>query len=93
MASSQMVNDFLTHLEPEDVPFEYIAAASIKDINGKEVMLKGEELKMLMSNHPNYAFVKDARIYINVHKVVKAINLEVEFIHELVDLKFCEDEE
>lgn len=91
MASSDLVKDFLAQLEPEDVPFEYIAAASIKDINGQEVMLQGEQLKMLMNNHPDYAYVKDARIYLNLQKVVKAVTLEVEYVFEMVDLLFAEE--
>ena len=92
MASSDLVKGFLSQLEPEDVPFEYIAAASIRDPNDQEIMLKGEELRMLMSNHPNYAFVKDARIYINLQKVVKAIGIEVEYIFERVDMMFGKEE-
>lgn len=91
MASSDLVKDFLAQLEPEDVPFEYIAAASIKDMNGQDVMLQGEQLKMLMSNHPDYAYVKDARIYLNLQKVVKAITLEVEYIFEVVDMMLAEE--
>ena len=91
MASSELVKDFLSHLEPDELPFEFIAGATIQDANGQEVMLKGDKLKMLMSNHPDYAYVKDARIYINLQKVIKAINLEMEFILESVDLLFEEE--
>jgi hypothetical protein len=92
MASSEIVKDFLAHLEPDDVPFEYISAASIKDLDGQEVILKGAELEKLMNNHPNYAYVKDARVYINLQKVIKAITIEVEYIFEMVDLLFYEEQ-
>ncbi len=92
MASSDIVKGFLSQLEPEDVPFEFIAAASIRDLNDQEVMLKGEELKMLMNSHPDYAHVKDARIYINLQLVVRAISTEVEYIFERVDMMFEKEE-
>lgn len=91
MASSDLVNDFISHLEPEDVPFEYISAASIKDIHGQELMLQGEQLKMLMNNHPDYSYVKDARIFLNINQVMKDISLEVEYIFERVDILLRED--
>jgi hypothetical protein len=91
MASSEIVKDFLAQLEPDEVPLEYIAAASFKDLNGQEVLIQGEQLKMLMNNHPDYAYVKDARIYLNLQKVVRAITLEVEYIFEVVDLIFQEE--
>lgn len=91
MASSDLVKDFISQLEPEDVPFEYIAAASIRDINGKELMLQGEQLKMLMNNHPDYSYVKDARIFLNINQVMKDITLEVEYIFERVDILLREE--
>lgn len=87
MADTDMVKEFLSKLDPEDVPFEFIATACILDINGNEVMIKGEQLRMLMSNHPDYSHVKDARIFINLQRVIQAINLEVDYIFERVYMK------
>lgn len=92
MSAKTIVQDFLYRLEPEDVPLEYISAASILDREGKEVVLRGEELRMLMENHPDYEHVKDARVYIDIRRVVGAVNLEVEFIHDRVSRMMDADE-
>jgi hypothetical protein len=91
MASSEIVKEFLAQLEPDEVPFEYISSACIRDVNGQEIVLKGEKLKMLMTNHPDYSYVQDAKVFINVQKVMRAIMTEVEFIYEMVDLMFYRD--
>jgi hypothetical protein len=69
------------------VPREYISAASYT-LDGQEVILRGEELQRLIDRHPDYDMVKDAQIYINLQKVMKAINLEVDYIHAKVDQIF-----
>lgn len=85
MSERTIVQEFLYHLDPEEVPLEYISAASIKDLEGREVVLRGQELQMLMSNHPDYRHVSDCRVFIDLKRVIAAVNLEVEFIHEQVD--------
>jgi hypothetical protein len=91
MVACDIVKEFLNQLEPEDVPAEYITAATFKDNSGKDVVIKGAELKMLLNNHPDYAYVKDARIFINIQKIVSAINLEMDFLYEMVNLRFLEE--
>lgn len=92
MASSDLVKEFLAQLDAEDVPVEYISAATIRDLSGEEVTLCGEKLAMLMSSHPDYAHVKDARIFINLNKVANDITIEVEYLMEKV-MMLLEDEE
>jgi hypothetical protein len=84
MAVPDLITTFFNELAPEDVPLEYIAAASYTQ-NGQEVILRGyEELRRLIEYHPDYATVRDARIYINLQKVMKDINLEVDYIQAKV---------
>ena len=47
---------------------------------------------MLMSNHPDYRHVSDCRVFIDLKRVITAVNLEVEFIHEQVDAMFDYEE-
>lgn len=90
MSARTIVQDFLYRLEPEDVPVEYISAASILDKDGKEVVLRGDELRMLLENDPTYEHVKDARVYIDIRRVMSAVNLEVEFIRDTVEKMFAQ---
>jgi hypothetical protein len=85
MSDRTIVQEFLYHLDPEEVPLEYISAAAIRDTEGREVVLRGQELQMLMSNHPDYRHVRDCRVFIDLKRVIAAVNLEVEFIHEQVN--------
>ena len=85
MSERTIVQDFLYALDPEEVPLEYISAACVRDLEGREITLRGQELQMLMSNHPNYQHVRDCRVFIDLKRIIAAVNLEVEFIHEQVD--------
>lgn len=91
MSDRTIVQEFLYHLDADDVPIEYISAASILDQDGAEITLRGDELKRLLDNAPEYHHVNDARIYINLHKVVKAVTLEVEYVLDNVQKMFLND--
>lgn len=84
MAMPEMYNVFISQLDPDELPVEYISAASYTH-NGKEVILRGDELKRLIERHPDYDMVKDAQIYINLKKVMNAISIEVDWIYYKVD--------
>jgi hypothetical protein len=87
MAMPEMINKFFAQLDPDEVPVQYISAASYT-LNGKEVILRGVELQRLIDRHPDYDMVKDAQIYINLKKVMNDITLEIDYIHAKVDELF-----
>lgn len=91
MSDRTIVQEFLYHLEADDVPIEYIAAAAIRDQDGIEVTIRGKELKRLFDNEPEYRHVLDARVFINLQKVVQAVTLEVEYILDRVDKMLIEN--
>lgn len=92
MAMPDMISTFISQIDPEDVPVEYISAASYT-LNGKEVIVRGAELQRLIDRHPDYDMVKDAQIYINLKKVMNAISVETDWIYYKVDQIFRESDQ
>jgi hypothetical protein len=93
MSGAEIVSKFIADLEPDDLPIEYIQAAKITDAGGNDVMITGDELAKLLSHDNKYEHVKDARIFINVQKIMQAINMEVEYIYYQVEQLLLAEEQ
>ncbi len=92
MSGCDIVKNFLNELEAEDLPLEYIHAAKITDEFGKDLILKGDDLQKLLNHDPFYEKVSEARIFINIKKIMRAINIEVEYIYYRVEQMMAEEE-
>ncbi len=91
MASCDLINRFISELEPENLPMEFLRSAVIKNESGDPITLEGDELEKLIRHHPSYANIEDAKIYINVKRLMNSINLEVEYIYHQVEQRFQQE--
>jgi hypothetical protein len=79
-----IIDDIIAHLEPEDVPFQYIVMAKIIDMDGTEHIVKGDALEEMLNN-PNKYHIAEARVILNVKKLRKAIIEEVGYFFDEVN--------
>lgn len=78
-----IIDDIIAHLEPEDVPFQYIVMAKIIDMDGNEHIVKGDALEEMLNNPSKY-HIAEAQVILNVKKLRKAIIEEVSFFFDEV---------
>lgn len=89
MSGCAIVKDFIDSLDPEDLPIDYLHAAKFHDRDGREIVLKGEELKRFMNREAEFENADtEVEIFIDVGKFMKAVTLEVEYIYHCMEQKF-----
>lgn len=87
MSSHQdILDDIISHLDPEDIPPEYIIMARITDLDGNERVLRGEELVAFLENPMEVAI--SAQIILDVRRIRKAIVDMVNSVYDEVNLRF-----
>lgn len=84
MAQTDVLEDIINKLDPENVPVEFMVMAKITDFQGVERIVKGEELEKMIRNPEMYQ-IAEARVILNVNKLKKAIIDEVNFIYDEVN--------
>lgn len=87
MTPTEVLDDLISRLDPEDVPVEYIVMAKVVDFSGNERVVKGEELEQVIRN-PELHHIAEARVILNVKKMRKAIVTEVNYIYDEVNRLF-----
>jgi hypothetical protein len=87
MTPTDVLDDIIARLDPEDVPVEFIVMAKITDFQGAERIVKGQELLHLMK-HPDQYQIAEARVILNVKKIRKAIMAEVSYFYDEVNRLF-----
>lgn len=94
MTGHLIVREFIKSLDPEDLPFEYLHAAKIKGENGTDIIVTGDDLRRLITNDPTYDCGRENEIevFLNINKIMKAVNMEVEYIYHCVEQKFLAEE-
>lgn len=84
---TDVLDDIISHLDPEDVPAEYIVMAKITDFQGATKMVKGKDLEEMLKN-PQLHQIAEARVVMNVKKMRKAISMNVNYIYDEVNRRF-----
>jgi hypothetical protein len=87
MTPTDVLDDLISRLEPEDVPVEYIVMARITDFQGRERVVRGAELEDFIQN-PELHQIAEARVILNVKKMRKAILGEVNYVYDEVNRLF-----
>jgi hypothetical protein len=81
MTAIDVLDDIISHLDPEDVPVEFIVMAQVTDFNGVEKIIKGDALEELLMN-PEMHQIAELRVILNVRKIRKAIMEEVNAVYD-----------
>lgn len=87
MTPTDVLDDIISQLEPENVPSEYIIMAKVTDYAGAERIIRGPELDRIMQNPDSHQIV-EVRVILNVKKLRRAIIDEVNDIYEEVNRRF-----
>lgn len=85
--TTDVIEELISRLDPEDVPLEYIVMAKIVDFQGVEKILRGDELETMMRNPELYS-ISEARVILNVKKMRRAVIAEVDYIYDEVNRLF-----
>lgn len=81
MARSDVLDDLIRSLDPEDVPIKFIVMAVVTDFDGNERKVKGEELEAII-REPEHQNVAEVRVIYNVKKMRRAIAEEVSAVYD-----------
>jgi hypothetical protein len=80
---NDILDEIINHLEPEEIPAEYIKMARITDFDGNDRILTGDDLKKFMENPFEYA--AEARIVLDINRIRKAIISQVNAVYDAVN--------
>ena len=83
MSRSDVLDDLIRNLDPEDVPIEFIVMAKVTDFDGNERIVRGEELEAVIRD-PDLQQVAEIRVIYNVKKMRRAMTDEVSAVYDEV---------
>lgn len=89
--NSEIVKDFIYSLNANEISEDYIHSARITNKDGEHVMLRGEELRKMLRGHGDFADVQSSDVFLNVQKVLEAVENEVDYLYMLVNKKLSKD--
>jgi hypothetical protein len=87
MSRSDVLDDLIRNLDPEDVPIEFIVMAKVTDFEGNERIVKGDDLEKII-REPELQHVAEVRVIYNVKKMRRAIMEEVNAVYDEVQRLF-----
>jgi len=90
MKTTDVLDEIIGGLEPEDVPTEFIVMAKITDFQGNERVVRGDEMEDIIKNPDRYN-IAEARVILNVRKLRKAIIDEMNIIYDNVNRMYNAD--
>jgi len=82
-AKVDLLDDIINHIDPEEVPVEFIVMAKVTTVDGEERIVTGEELEAIMEN-PERHNIAEARVILDVRKIRASILREVKTIFDVV---------
>lgn len=85
--TTDVIEELISRLDPEDVPLEYIIMAKIVDFQGEEKILRGEEMEAMMRN-PELYQIAEARVILNIKKMRRTLITEIDYIYDEVNRLF-----
>jgi len=90
MTPSDLFEDIIQSIDPDEVPLEFIVLAKVTDFNGNERVLRGAELAKIMRG-PERRKLSEARIILNIRKIREAIAFGVNEIYDEINRKLSEE--
>lgn len=84
MSPSELFDDIIQNIDPDEVPLEFIILAKVTDFSGKERVLKGSELEKVMRG-PERKRLAEARVMLDVRKIRLAIASGVNEIYDEIN--------
>ena len=83
MDFNNVIDDIMSQIQTEDVPFEYILMAKITDIHGMETIINGQEMADFIAS-TNRSGILDARVVLDLRRIRMAIISKItEFVNEV----------
>lgn len=76
---TEVLDDIIGTLDPEDIPVEFILMAKVTDLDGRERVLRGSELAQFL-NHPFN--VAEVRVLLDVKAIRAAI---IDYVREVYE--------
>lgn len=76
MTMTTIIDDFISELQPENVPLEYIVLAKYTDRTGVEIILHGDAMAHFLNN-PQLYNVVEARVILDVRKLRRVIKSRI----------------
>lgn len=76
MAISDVFDEIISSIQPENVPLEFIMLAQYTDHEGKQKVVRGPALEDFMKNPHSYN-VLEARVVLNIRKLQQKMTLVV----------------
>jgi hypothetical protein len=92
MSPSDLFDDIIQNIDPDEVPLEFIVLAKVTDFAGNERILRGEELAKVMRG-PERKRLAEARVILNVQKIRFAIQKGVNEIYDEMNRRVQADED
>lgn len=80
---NDILDEIINHLDPEEIPPEYIKSAKITDFDGNVKVIKGDDLRAFMESPFEYAV--EARIFLDINRIRKAIIQQVNAVYDAVN--------
>jgi hypothetical protein len=90
MSPSELFDDIIQSIDPDEVPLEFILLAKVTDLYGHERVLKGAELARVMRG-PERKRLTEARVILDVRKIRMAVVSGVNEIYDEIN-KLCVSE-
>jgi len=90
MSYSNILDEVISGLQPEDLPVEYIVLVKIIDLQGVERNLRGDDLEKFMNDPNKHLGIAEARVILDIRKIRAAIMTAVNVF--FADLKTAIDE-
>ena len=86
---SDILDDIIGCIDPEEIPVEYIVMAKITDYDGNDKIIKGVDLIPFMKNP--FEKAAEARIILDVRKIRKTIVEAVNYVYDEVNREFAQN--
>jgi len=92
MSPSDLLDDIIQSIDPDEVPLEFIVFAKVTDFSGNERILKGEEMARVMRG-PDRKRLAEARVILDVRRIRMAITACVNEIYDEINRRVDAAEE
>jgi hypothetical protein len=84
MSPSELFDDIIQSIDPDEVPLEFIILAKVTDFSGNDRVLKGPELAKVMRG-PERRLVAEARVILDVRKIRAVVAAGVNEIYDAIN--------
>jgi hypothetical protein len=84
MSPSELLEDIIQRIDPDEVPVEFILFARVTDYRGNEHQLRGAELVRVMRG-PERRKLVEARVVLDVRKIRNAVEAGVFALYDEIN--------